>query len=679
MAERSENQKAIYDDGLWGLLLILLVVVSYLPVAWAGYLWDDDVNLTANPCIIGPLGLKEIWTTSAADICPLVRTTFWLEHALWGLAPLPYHVVNVLLHAAGAVALWRVLRSLSVPGAWLGAALWALHPVQVESVAWTTEMKNTESGLFFLLSILFFGKWVKAGGPTERSGSHGHYALALLFAALAMASKPSTVILPLVWCLCAWWLEGRWQWRNLVRTAPVFLMALVASAVAVWVVKLSKVGVDLGGTRTGPERLVTAGKAVWFYLGKLAWPHPLSAVYPRWVIEAHHATSYLPLLGVMVVFSVLWLGRASRLRPWFFAFAYFLAALLPVIGLVDHDFFAFSYVGDHFQYLASMGPLALLGAGLARGAEFVLPGKTLLPATLGAGLLLVLALLTWQRACIYENEETLWTDTLKKNPNCWMGYYDLGVVFAGRNQMDEAISLFHKSLALYPLFAATHYNLGKALEEKGETDAAIVEYQKALDLDPASTATRDNLANALVKMGRVDEALIQYRKTLEIDPNFAEAYDNLGDLLLRQGQMDEAMAMYEKALALNPEIAGAHYNFGNALVQKGRVDEARAEFQKALEINPDFAEAHFALGVVLAQSRQVDEARLQLQKTLEINPRFAEAHFVLGIIYEQKGQVDEAIREYQNALAINPNFVKAQASLAKAQAMARPSATSHGK
>src|SRR5271156_3691064 len=157
-------------DWLWALILVLAVILTYSPVGWAGYVWDDDVVITANPVIVGPLGLKEIWTTFAADICPLTLTTFWVEHALWGLVPLPYHLVNVLLHGACAVVLWRVLRSLRVPGAWLGAALWALHPVQVESVAWITEMKNTESGLFFLLSILFFARWLKTRASDDRNG-----------------------------------------------------------------------------------------------------------------------------------------------------------------------------------------------------------------------------------------------------------------------------------------------------------------------------------------------------------------------------------------------------------------------------------------------------------------------------------------------------------------------------
>ena len=272
-------------DWFSGLILILFVILTYTPVWQAGFVWDDDRVLTVNHCTVGPLGLKEIWTTSAADICPLTLTTFWVEHALWGLGPLPYHLVNVLLHGASAVLLWRVLRGLRVQGAWLGAALWALHPVAVESAAWITEMKNTESSLFFLLSILFFVRWLRAKELDRRTGVGWNYALTLLFVALAMASKSSTVILPVVLCLCAWWMERRWYWRNLARVAPIFLMSIAASALSIWTQGLQLATVtDPQWVRTWPERLATAGDALWFYLGKLLWPHPdhhLSALADR--------------------------------------------------------------------------------------------------------------------------------------------------------------------------------------------------------------------------------------------------------------------------------------------------------------------------------------------------------------------------------------------------------------
>jgi hypothetical protein len=410
----------------WGLTLILSVILTYTPMWHAGFIWDDDWHLTANPCIIGPLGFKEIWTTSAADICPLTLTTFWVEHALWALNPLPYHLVNVLMHGACAALLWRVLGSLRVQGAWLGAALWALHPVEVESVAWITEMKNTESGLFFLLSIFFFVRWLRAKELEGQTGCGWNYTLSLLFATLAMASKSSTVILPVVLCLCAWWMEGRWNWRNAPRVIPVFLMAIAASALSIWTqgLQLAKL-TDPQWVRTWPQRLATAGDAVWFYFGKLLWPYPLITVYPRWQIAAGQRVSYLPLLALIVIISILWLKREPWSRACFFAFAYFGAALLPVVGLIDNPIFRISLVFDHFQYLGSIGPLALAGTGLVRFSAFIIPKKPRLQwlqLALCAELLLILGMASWQRTRVYESEDALWTDELAKNPNCWQGW-----------------------------------------------------------------------------------------------------------------------------------------------------------------------------------------------------------------------------------------------------------------
>ena len=400
----------------WGLLLVLAVLLAYGPVWRAGFVWDDSSILTANPCIVGPLGFRQIWTTHFADICPLTVSAFWLEHALWGLSPVPYHVVNVLLHAANALALWRVLRCLRVPGAWLGATLWAVHPVEVASVAWVAELKNTLSGLFFLGSIFFFLRWLRTGENRGERGRAGwfDYGLSLLCAALAMASKSSTVVLPVVLGLCAWWMEGRVRRRQFISLSPLILMAAAASAVTLWTQRLSLARMnwalpsDGQWARPWPGRLVAAGEAAWFYLGKLLWPHPLIAVYPRWQVDAGRWLEWLPLLAAVALLSLLWRRGSPWGRACLFAFAYFLVALLPVLGLLDGTDFRYSLVYDHFQYLASMGPLALAGAGMARLAHHTPPGRTDWPRALGAGALLALGTLSWQRSEVYRDEETFW-------------------------------------------------------------------------------------------------------------------------------------------------------------------------------------------------------------------------------------------------------------------------------
>ena len=641
MAKRSKEKKAVgsevstkatvtpsmrswFDrDWLRGLSLILAVILIYQPVWYAGFIWDDDAHLTANPCIVGPFGLKEIWTTSAADICPLTRSTFWLEHALWGLAPLPYHLVNVLMHGACAVVLWRVLRSLQVPGAWLGAALWALHPVEVESVAWITEMKNTESGLFFLLSILFFVRWLRARESNGRTGGGWQYEVALLFAALAMASKSSTVILPVVLCLCAWWVEGRWQWRNLARVAPVFLMSIAASALSIWTQGLFLVtAAGPQWARPWPERLVTAGDAVWFYLGKLIWPHPLITIYPHWQIDADLWISYLPLLAVIVVLFILWLNRESWARPWFFVFAYFLAALLPALGLIDNYIFRHSLVFDHFQYLASMGPLALAGAGLVRLADFVLPGRHGLQAVrLGAGVLLVLGILSWQRTWAFQSEETLWTEHVDEEPELRGGPQQSRQCSRTKEDSSTTRSFnTNNPWKSIPTMPEAHNNLGAVLLQKGQVDAAMVEHQQALKIYPNYAEAHNNLGADLLQKGQLDEAISEIRKAVEINPNSAKAHSDLGVALCQKGQMDEAIVQCEKALEINPNYVEAHYNLGNALLQKGRVDEATAQYQNALAINPNYSEAHGNLGVALFQKGQVSEAIAQFHEALRLNP-----------------------------------------------------------
>lgn len=607
MAQRSKQKKAAKagwetwakSDWFWGFALFLLVVLTYVPVWSAGYIWDDDLVLTANPVIIGPLGLKEIWTTAAADICPLTITTFWMEHALWGLSPMPYHVVTVAFHGAAALMLWQVLRVLRVPGGWLGAALWALHPVLVESVAWITEMKNTESGLFYLLAIFFFVRHLQAGEGAASRDSNWNYRLTLLFSAMAMASKSATVILPVVLCLCAWWMEGRWQWRSLMKTAPIFLMSVAAGLLSIWKQKLEG-AYDASLATSGLERLATVGDDVWFYLGKLAWPHPLMMVYPHWQIDKSNVVSYGPSLGVAVVLFIFWWKRKSWGRPWFFAFAYFLVALIPVVGLVNMKYFIYSQVANHFQYLAAMGPLALVGAGVFQIGERAEAQKSWLPATLGAALVLVLGIVSWQEAWIYRDETTLWNDTLAQNPNCFVGYNNLGMVAVHDGKFADAMPLFQKAVEINPRYEIAQNNLGNSYLQKGDADEAIVHYEAALKLDPNLGNVQGNLGIALVQKRRVDEAIPHFQRALELDPTDAEAGTSLGLAYVQKGRLEEALTQFKKTSEQHPEDARAHLNYGSALFHTNRIEDAIVQFEEALRLKPDDRDANNNLAAARA-------------------------------------------------------------------------------
>ena len=687
-------------DWFLGLILILAVVLTYSPTWQAGFVWDDVSLIKANPVIVGPLGIKEIWTTRAADVCPFTLTTFWLEHKLWGLAPAPFHVVNVAMHAACSVVLWHVLRRMLIPGAWLGAALWALHPVQVESVAWITEMKNTESGLFFLLSLLFFIKCIDEKKLRTQTGWSWNDTLTLIFAALAMASKSSTVILPLVLCLCAWWIDGRWQWRHLVSVAPVFLMSLATVFASMLTQNLQVSALaESQWHRSWPERLATAGDAVWFYLGKLFWPYPLVAIYPRWQIDAGQVASFLPLLAAVVVLIVLWLKRESYLRPWFFAYAYFLIALLPVLGFVNVKTFYDSFVADRFEYLAGMAPMALVGSGLVRVG--VICGNARLSPAIGAALLVLFGIVSWNQAWIFNSEETLWQNTLRWNPastaalNALGNFYlekgnvpdatsefqraleinpddapsnfNLGVALGRNGDADRALEQYRKTLTINPNYADAYNNIGLILLTKGQPDEAIAQFQKALSIQPEYELAIDNLGVALIQKGHPDEAVNLFQKAIRINPNDAFAHSNLGDVFARAGDAPEAMEQYRKALEIDAKSAAAHYGLGVILLQNGKADDAIVQFQDALELNPNQAEAHNNLGSALLAKGRADDAIAQFQQALQLNPNYADAHFSLGVVFARSGRYDEAMEQYQKTLAIDPHYFMARYNMALAR------------
>jgi tetratricopeptide (TPR) repeat protein len=483
----------------------------------------------------------------------MVLTSFWVQHALWGLDPLFYHLVNIIVHAACVILLWRLLQRLNVRGAWLGAALWGVHPVQVESVAWITELKNTQSCLFFLLSVHFFLKWRKAGTDVGGKRSEWHYALSLLCAVLAILSKTSTVMLPVVIGLCWWWVEKKWRWRNLLRLAPFFLISAATGLWTVWEQKFHSGALGPEWAQSWPERFVVAGKVVWFYLGKLLWPHPLIFIYPRWDINAHAVTAFLPLLAAAIILFWLWWYRDGGLRAVFFAGAYFVIQLFPVMDFFNVYFFRYSFVGDHFQYLASIGPLALAGAFIWWLSERF-AGTVVFARGLGiAAPMVLLAALAWQYCHVFLNNETLWHDTLAKNPAAWMA----------------------------------HTNLGRLLTAQGHLAEAEIHYRTALQLKSDDEDVHYNYGNMLAKAGRLDEAVAQYRQALQLKPTDPEVYNNLGVVLYQERRLDEAVTCFHAALRYRPGYPDGHFNLGNVLFVEHKFDEAVGEYREALRLAPD--------------------------------------------------------------------------------------------
>ena len=660
-------------DWFWALLLIGFVFIAYTQVFRAEFIWDDESHLTRNPCVIGPLGLKEIWTSSRAVYYPLVLTTFWALHKIVGLNPLPYHLLNVLLHAVSAVLLWRILQLLKIRGAWLGAALWALHPVMVQSVAWITELKNTQSCLFYLLSILLFLKWEQAQAPGRgepetssfssslsrirpieheaeneddderppRNRSYPWLILSLVFFILATSSKPSVVMLPFVLALCIWWRRRKIRWRDLLALAPFALISVIASAWTIWEQRFHARAVGPDWAQTFPERLIIAGKALWFYLGKLLWPHPLIFIYPRWDVDSSNVVAYLPLLTATGGMFALWFIRAKWSRALFFAAAYYVVSLFPVLGFFSVYFFRYSFVSDHFQYLASMGPLALAGAGIAilmgrfceklpasdtealqlcDNSVAVVGSRFFLASAFCSVLFILLGLLTWRQTAEYRDLTALYTATLKKNPGCWMAHYNLGIVLSEQREAEQAIDHYSRAIALRPDYAEAHYNLGRLLVEKGQLDDAIAHYERAAAINPADAEAQNNLGVTLFESGRADDAIAHYQKALEIRPEYAEVSCNLANALIAKGDFDAAIIRYTACLAAIPEHEEAQYNLASALLHKGRTDEAIIQYQKVLQMHPENADAHANLGSAWLAKGRVRNAMAEYTKALQISP-----------------------------------------------------------
>jgi len=592
LPSKKENWRSI----VLGVLLVVLTVAAYWPALRGGFIWDDDFHLTENPCIVGPMGFRAIWTTGSAVYYPLVLTSFWIQHALWGLNPLFFHLVNVFMHALSAVLLWRVLLQLKVPAAFFGAAIWALHPVQVESVAWITELKNTQSCAFYLLAILFFLKWRDVVPDPEKRSKNLDYALAIFFAVLAILSKTSTVMLPAVLALCWWWRDRGWRWRNAIWLLPFLIVSVAASTWTVWEQEIHSGAQGAEWAQSGFERVAIAGKAVWFYLGKLLWPRPLIFIYPRWKVDGATAVSLLPA-GVVVVFWVIfWLGRNKAWsRSVFFAFTYFLISLFPVMGFFNVYFFRFSFVGDHFQYLASMGIIALVAASLSS-----LPKLTQMPSMV---LLLTFLVLTWRQTTIYRNQETLWRDTLAKNPAAWMAHDNLGVALASQGRLPEAIQNYEQALQLNPDYAEAYNDLGVALASQGRLPEAIEKYEQAIRIKPDYVKAYYNQGNALTRQGKLAEAIQNYERAIQLEPDYADAYYNLGNALASNGKLAEAIQNYGRAIQLKPDYAEAYSNLGVVLSSQGKLTDAIRNYERAIQLKPNYVDALNNLAYTLATSQ----------------------------------------------------------------------------
>jgi tetratricopeptide (TPR) repeat protein len=605
---------------LAGGALVALVITAYAPALRAEFIWDDDANVIDNVTLRSFDGLRQMWFVprSTQQYYPLMYASYWVEYQLWGPRPLGYHLVNLLLDAAATILVWRLLVRLRVPGAWLAAAIFAVHPVEVESVAWVTERKNVLSLSLALLSMLCYLRFAPPdeepsdSAATKIAERWRWYALALALFALALFAKTVVVTLPPVLAVIYWWKRGRIKWQDILYLAPFFALSVALGLVTAWI-ETYHVGAWGDEWSLAPiKRLLLAGRAVWFYAGKLAWPDPLAFFYPRWKIDSGAWWQYLFPIAAIVLPVALWLARRRIGRGPLSAVLIFAGVLMPTLGFFNVYYARFAFVSDHFQYHASIALIALAAAGAAR-ATAGLGSKGKAFAHLGLGVLLVgLAAISFRQTSIYRDLETLYRDTIAKNPDGWTAYSNLSKHLDSLGRHEEALKLARRALLLGPHEPNVHNNLGVFLFEQGmregfqpaQLEEAISHLRDTLRLDPDRVEARKNLASALVRTNRPDEAIEQLNAVLRTSPNHAEAHFDLANLLAGRDDLPQAARHYAEAVCIAPQYADAWHNLGAALLKMGDVDRAIPCFQETLRLKPDSAEARANLAHALTLKQQ---------------------------------------------------------------------------
>ena len=526
----------------------------YSPVYHGEWLWDDDYLLTNNADVQAPDGLGRLWFAPAtADYLPLTMSALWLQWRLFGLDSTGYHIVSIALHALAACLLWGLLRQMRIRAAWFAGLLFAVHPLCVESVAWISELKNTLSLPFFLAAAWCVVRF------EQGSGRRFYFAALGLFLA-AMLSKSSVVMFPCVMLLHVWWLRGRIAWRDILRSAPFFLISLLLGLITLHFQLNRAIGdepIPIGGFAS---RLAIAGMALIFYLGKIFWPITLLPIYPQWKANPPEVYQFLPWVLILGSAAVFWLQRKTWGRPALMAFGFYFITILPVLGFVAMSYMRVGWVADHFVYIPMIGIIAWAAAGC--GEAFARAGETGKQILVSAGILLAggLTLLSHNYAAVWENEDKLWSYTLRHNWECWQAHNRLGAREFNRGKIDIALPHFREAVRLRPDLAETRNNLGSGVLATKDTKAAIAEFREAMRLSPTIVAIQANLARALWLDGQLQEASEIYGDLVKRFPDNPTYLCNLGVSLFREGKMQEAADCFEKALRIDPNLQDAKTN-----------------------------------------------------------------------------------------------------------------------
>jgi len=542
-------------------LLVLCALIAYLPAINAGFVWDDDLLLTSNPHLENAGGLKRIWLgKSSCDYTPLTLTSFWVEKRLWNDTPTGYHVANILLHAVAAVLLWQILSVLQIPGSWLAALLFVIHPVNVASVAWIAERKNTLSGALFFASILAFL-------ASYKRGRMKFYILAVALFVLAGLSKGSVVTMPIVLVGCVFWMNRRFTRSDAVRLIPFVLIAFV---VALLTIRYQSRAVDYGLLSSDLAfRSARAGPVIWLYLRGILFPIGLSPIVPQWTPNVRSVLAYLPALLALTTLGLFIWKRKSWGRPLLFASGYYLWMLLPVLGFVRMALQQETPCADWWQYLAAPGIFAGFAGGFAVLSNAVAKHTRVLLYVFLSVVLGLFLFQTWRRSATYQSMETYCRAVLAENPHAWTLQNNLGVMLEERGEFADAISCYRQALLDNPRYMEAHNNLGNALSTTQNWQEAEAEFLSALQLSPSNPKVLGNLSDHYFRQGEIGKALATDAAAIRADRYNPRYYTEFGRKLAANRQFEQATVCFKNALLLNPGDITTQVDLAQSLIASG--------------------------------------------------------------------------------------------------------------
>jgi tetratricopeptide (TPR) repeat protein len=703
---------------LAAIFLVASTCLVYLPSLSGGFVLDDELLLSKNALVFAPDGLWRMWfSTDAVDYWPLTNTSFWLEWRLWGDKPSGYHVTNLVLHITSVLLLWLILRRLAVPGAFLAALLFAIHPVNVESVAWIAQRKNGLAMLFFLVSIWSYLKFDPVAGASDSvagvsdpgEAPHGSasvrpatdrrpttswiwYSCCAAAFILALLSKASVAVLPALVLVIVWWQKGRIAWRDFWPLVPLFAIAIAFALFNVWYQQHG--GRSIERDVTFAQRLAGAPAAVWFYLSKAMLPIEQVFIYPQWQISTGDWRWWAAMGAALAATAALWWNAAS---PWgravLAAWLFFCIALAPVVGLVDVGFMKHSLVADHYQHVAIIAVVVLAAVAWSYwkegsgnwevGQAFQpdsfptrQPGKANLrarrfvPVMFATAVCAAFFIATWRQNVLFGDPIRLYLTTLEANPDSWLAHNNLGAIYYEAGEAEKALPHLQDTVRLNPKYAEGHNNLALALARIGNVDQALAEYQRAVELDPNDADAQNNWGAALVQSNRLPEAAKHFEQALKLMPDWVVPRFNLGLNLVKQNKLDDAIREFREALRIMPENLDVRLQLYNALLKTGRLAEAEGEEREIRRLQSALIPESFTNAEESFTAGKLQEAIQQYREAIEQSPDYAPAHAGLALALGKSGTLGEAIEEFKRAATLAPQEPRSHLNLALALAQA---------